>query len=164
MNQANSLVTTGHDVEIASVLRHCDEPRFPLDPRVRITALIYRRPDDGRTDPATAAGGPKATRSTRRYAALARARPELVPADCPTGPADVLTDGREGLLVPAEDTEALAGALSRLMGDRALREKLGSAAAQTARGYAPGVVHPQWESLFSELLTRRSGGSDRGRR
>ncbi|AXK37865.1 glycosyltransferase family 4 protein [Streptomyces armeniacus] len=94
--------------------------------------------------------------------AMAHALP-VVGFDCPTGPSDVLTDGQEGILVPAEDTEALAGALSRLMGDRELREKLGTAALRTAQDYAPAEVHPQWESLFSELLTGRSGGSERGR-
>src|SRR5690606_10968225 len=38
----------------------------------------------------------------------------VVSFDCPTGPADVLTDGKEGLLVPPEDVDGLARAMSRL--------------------------------------------------
>ncbi|MGW7355085.1 glycosyltransferase family 4 protein, partial [Streptomyces sp. NPDC054784] len=87
----------------------------------------------------------------------------VVGFDCPTGPSDVLTDGREGILVPPEDVEALAGAMSRLMGDRALREKLGAAALRTARDYSPAEVHPRWESLFSELLGAAPGGTERER-
>ncbi|MEV0590153.1 glycosyltransferase family 4 protein [Nonomuraea cavernae] len=74
--------------------------------------------------------------------------------DCPTGPADVLTPEVDGLLVPPEDVDGLASALDRLMGDRALRLRIGAAAAQTARNYAPDVIMPVWEDLFSELLAR----------
>lgn len=84
--------------------------------------------------------------------AMAHALP-VVSFDCPTGPADVLTDGKEGILVPPEDTEGLADALCRIMDDQALREKMGTAALQTAHDYAPAAVHPQWESLFTELLS-----------
>ncbi|MFI6787509.1 glycosyltransferase family 4 protein [Nonomuraea sp. NPDC050383] len=72
--------------------------------------------------------------------------------DCPTGPGDVVTPGVDGLLVPPEDTGALAAALDRLMGDRELRLRIGERAARTARGYAPEAVMPLWEDLFSELM------------
>lgn len=75
----------------------------------------------------------------------------VVSFDCPTGPGDVLTDGREGILVPPEDTDALADALCRLMADEALRRKMGAAALETAHDYSPATVHPQWEKLFTEL-------------
>ncbi|GAA1510888.1 hypothetical protein GCM10009677_49740 [Sphaerisporangium rubeum] len=76
--------------------------------------------------------------------------------DCPTGPADVLTHERNGLLVPPGDIDALAKALNRLIADRDLRIRLGTAAKQRARDYTPEVVMPQWESLFRELLERQS--------
>ncbi|GAA0944667.1 glycosyltransferase family 4 protein [Nonomuraea longicatena] len=72
--------------------------------------------------------------------------------DCPTGPAEVLTDGSDGLLVPPEDVSGLAAALERLMGDVSLRSRMGTAAAETARSYAPDRVMPLWEDLFAELL------------
>ncbi len=77
----------------------------------------------------------------------------VVSFDCPTGPADVLTDGKEGALVPAGDVDALADALCRLMDDKALREKMGTAALQTSHDYSPAAVHPQWEKLFTDLLS-----------
>jgi glycosyltransferase involved in cell wall biosynthesis len=73
--------------------------------------------------------------------------------DCPTGPADVLTEGVDGLLVPPRDVDALAAALNRLVADRELRLRMGAAAAQTARGYSPEVVMPLWERLFADLLS-----------
>ncbi|MYX31020.1 glycosyltransferase [Streptomyces sp. SID8381] len=42
-NQANAMVERGHDVEIATMLRYHDEPPFPLDPRVKVTALVDNR-------------------------------------------------------------------------------------------------------------------------
>ncbi|MFI6507814.1 glycosyltransferase family 4 protein [Streptosporangium sp. NPDC050855] len=83
----------------------------------------------------------------------------VVAFDCPTGPADVLTPGVDGLLVPARDVDALAEAMIRLIEDPGLRRRMGAAAAVTAREYAPEAVMPLWEDLFSELLERRRGES-----
>ncbi|GAA3097250.1 glycosyltransferase family 4 protein [Nonomuraea salmonea] len=77
----------------------------------------------------------------------------IVAFDCPTGPADVLTPGKDGILVPPRDVDALARSLSQVMGDRDLRVRLGAAAAQTAHGYTPEVVMPLWEKLFAALAT-----------
>ncbi|MFI7229944.1 glycosyltransferase family 4 protein [Nonomuraea angiospora] len=76
----------------------------------------------------------------------------VVAFDCPTGPRDVLTDGVDGVLVPPRDVDALAAALSRVMGDRELRVRMGKAAHKASRAYAPELVMPLWEDLFSELL------------
>ncbi|MFC6083191.1 glycosyltransferase family 4 protein [Sphaerisporangium aureirubrum] len=75
--------------------------------------------------------------------------------DCPTGPADVLTHERNGLLVPPGDIDALAAALNRLIADRDLRVRLGTAARTRARDYTPEVVMPRWESLFQGLAETR---------
>ncbi|KAB8195918.1 glycosyltransferase [Nonomuraea phyllanthi] len=79
----------------------------------------------------------------------------LAAFDCPTGPADLLTPGKDGLLVPPRDVDALAEALARLMGDRELRLRLGAAAAETAHNYTPEVVMPMWEDLFASLTAGR---------
>ena len=81
----------------------------------------------------------------------------IVAFDCPTGPGDVLTDGSDGVLVPAEDVDALAAALNRLIADRDLRLRMGAAAAVTAMEYAPENVMPQWDALFSELRGAKTG-------
>jgi glycosyltransferase involved in cell wall biosynthesis len=76
----------------------------------------------------------------------------VVAFDCPTGPRDVLTDGVNGVLVPPRDVDALAAALNRVIADRKLRARMGKAAAKSSRAYAPELVMPLWEDLFSELL------------
>ncbi|GAA5060808.1 glycosyltransferase involved in cell wall biosynthesis [Thermocatellispora tengchongensis] len=86
--------------------------------------------------------------------AMSHALP-IVSFDCPTGPADVITHGVDGLLVPPEDVAGLTAALNQLIGDRDARLRMGAAAAKTVLDYAPDAVMPRWESLFRELLSRR---------
>ncbi|MFF6994569.1 glycosyltransferase family 4 protein [Streptomyces sp. NPDC008313] len=90
----------------------------------------------------------------------------VVGFDCPTGPADVLTHGVDGLLVPPEDPDALADAMSRLMGDGKLRADMGAAAVLTAASYGPDAVRPRWEDLFTGLdaQRQRTPGAARGQR
>lgn len=83
--------------------------------------------------------------------AMSHALP-VVSFDCPTGPADVITDGVDGLLVPPEDIDALAAAMLRLVGDERLRASMGAAALRTAAGFGPDAVHPLWAALFTGLL------------
>ena len=75
----------------------------------------------------------------------------VVSFDCPHGPADILTRGRDGLLVPPQDVDALARALDALMGDEERRRALGAAAQRTAARYAPAAVGARWTTLLNEL-------------
>src|SRR5213078_2680039 len=59
----------------------------------------------------------------------------VVSFDCPRGPAEIIADGRDGVLVPELDVTALGGAISELAGDPARRAALGAAAVETARRY-----------------------------
>ncbi|RKN43859.1 glycosyltransferase family 4 protein [Streptomyces hoynatensis] len=75
----------------------------------------------------------------------------VVSFDCPTGPADVLTDGKEGLLVPPGDVDALAAAMGKLMADEGLRAQYGDAALATVQAYSPEAVRDRWLELFRSL-------------
>ncbi|MBA9001218.1 glycosyltransferase family 4 protein [Thermomonospora cellulosilytica] len=76
--------------------------------------------------------------------------------DCPTGPREIIRDGDNGLLVPPEDAGALGAALCRLIEDRGLRRRLGTAAVGTAAEYGPAQIRARWETLFTELLNARA--------
>jgi glycosyltransferase involved in cell wall biosynthesis len=80
----------------------------------------------------------------------------VVAFDCPTGPADIVDDHRNGLLVPAEDIEALAHAIREIVEDEELRRRAAAAAIETAQEYTIEAIGPQWEALFAELVSRRS--------
>ncbi|MFF4521932.1 glycosyltransferase family 4 protein [Streptomyces bluensis] len=97
--------------------------------------------------------------------AMSHALP-VVSFDCPTGPADVLTHGVDGLLVPPEDPDALADSMAKLMADEKLRADMGVAAVLTASSYGPDAVHPRWEALFTDLHGQRhpSGAAAKGQR
>ena len=58
---------------------------------------------------------------------------------------DLVRDGESGLLVQAEDAEALAGALTRVLSDRALAERLGAGARASA---------PEWTQTPEEWAAR----------
>jgi glycosyltransferase involved in cell wall biosynthesis len=60
------------------------------------------------------------------------------------GVGEVVHDGVNGLLVPAGDTDALAGAVRRYFSDAGLRERLRAQAAASVDAYSP-------ERLFGEL-------------
>lgn len=47
INQANAMAAAGHDVRIASAVRHRATPQFPVDPRVQVVPIT-----DGRGKPA----------------------------------------------------------------------------------------------------------------
>jgi GalNAc-alpha-(1->4)-GalNAc-alpha-(1->3)-diNAcBac-PP-undecaprenol alpha-1,4-N-acetyl-D-galactosaminyltransferase len=71
----------------------------------------------------------------------------VVAADCPSGPREILRDGRYGLLVPCEDPQALAGAVLALEHDETLRARLRREAPEAVDRYRLPAVVSQWESL-----------------
>jgi glycosyltransferase involved in cell wall biosynthesis len=72
----------------------------------------------------------------------------VVACDCESGPADAITQGRDGLLVPVGDVPALATALARIMDDPGERTRLGRNAAAIASKLGPEPVLAKWEALL----------------
>lgn len=71
------------------------------------------------------------------------------------GNPDMVTHGQTGLLVPAQDPEALAGAMQRLIGDPALRERMGQAARAQVQAFQAGSVIPRIEAVYRRLVQAR---------
>jgi glycosyltransferase involved in cell wall biosynthesis len=85
----------------------------------------------------------------------------VVAFDCPRGPADIVTPGHDGLLVPAQDVEGLTAALERLMTDPARRRAYGEAALGTAQAYLPAEIGARWEALLEEVAVSPASGRSR---
>jgi Glycosyltransferase len=85
-----------------------------------------------------------------------------VSTDCPSGPAEIVRHGENGLLVANGDAEALAEALERLVRDEGLRLALGRRAAELANALSEDRVMERWETLAREVVGRRerSASSD----
>lgn len=75
------------------------------------------------------------------------------------GPEQIITDGKDGLLVPARSPEALAAGIRRYAEDPALRERMAAAASETVR--ARFSVHSMldgYERVYERATTRARRG------
>ena len=72
----------------------------------------------------------------------------VVSFDCPCGPSDIVRDEIDGLLVPAEDTRALALAIMRLINNEQERRLMGLRALEDRRFELAGIVQA-WEQLLA---------------
>ena len=75
----------------------------------------------------------------------------IVSFACKCGPADVVTDGVDGFLVPEGDVESLASKLTTVIEDDALRQQMGRAARIASERYAEDVVMKKWIELFERV-------------
>ena len=76
----------------------------------------------------------------------------VVAFDCPTGPADIVDDHRNGLLVPPRDVERLTAAMLEMVGDEGLRRRCAAAAVETARDYTMAAIGPKWDEMMQALV------------
>lgn len=74
----------------------------------------------------------------------------VIAFDCPSGPADIVRDGVDGRLVPAEDVDALAAALHELTGDAALRGAFGARAIEVATRFSLERIAAIWERVLED--------------
>lgn len=76
----------------------------------------------------------------------------VVATDCPCGgPAELITNGENGMLVPVGDAYALADALRKILNDCEFADKLRENAYNSARAFAPDKVNAAWEKYLTSL-------------
>jgi glycosyltransferase involved in cell wall biosynthesis len=76
---------------------------------------------------------------------------------CPQGPIEIIQDGVDGVLVPPEDTLALATGICSLIENPQRRAELGAAAHRSVDRYSTEAVDERWEQLIEELTARPPG-------
>ena len=67
---------------------------------------------------------------------------------------ELIQDGLNGFLCE-EGPEDLAAKLDRLMGDRALRVRMGQAARESMKQYAPEAIWDAWEKLLEDIAAKK---------
>ncbi len=75
----------------------------------------------------------------------------VVAFDCPHGPADIIEDGRTGVLVPPLDGDALAAALDRVLGDGEFAQRLRAAGRPAAMRFSAPAIARAYAGLFDDL-------------
>ena len=82
----------------------------------------------------------------------------VIATDCRSGPREIIRDGVDGVLVPPEDTEALADAMARLMSDESKRKRLASRAVETNERFGVDRITGMWEDLLWTVVQDHHSG------
>ncbi len=72
----------------------------------------------------------------------------VVSTDCPTGPRELLSDAESGLLVPVDDVDSMAEAISRVLLDPVLAARMRVAGRASVGRFALENVTLLWESVL----------------
>lgn len=81
-----------------------------------------------------------------------------ISTDCPSGPAEIIDDGKNGVLVPPDDEMALARAMGNLMGDDSLRRSLAEKGRDLVEVMSAEYVMRQWDCLLDAVVDRNGRG------
>lgn len=76
----------------------------------------------------------------------------VISFDCPSGPREIITDGRDGLLIEAGNVQALQEAMQALMGDSDRRRQLAGNAPQVLERFSEQRIKGQWLSLIEDVM------------
>lgn len=74
---------------------------------------------------------------------------------CPCGPKDIITDGKDGFLVPLNDEKTMAEKICFLIEHPDVRAEMGKAALLKAEKYSIDKIVPMWMDLFNRLLEEK---------
>lgn len=77
-----------------------------------------------------------------------------ISTDCPCGgPADLIENGKNGLLIPVDGAEELKAQIIRLMDDDKERERLGNEAEKISEILNPKVVNKAWMEYLESFMS-----------
>jgi glycosyltransferase involved in cell wall biosynthesis len=78
----------------------------------------------------------------------------VISTDCPSGPREILQDGRNGILTPVGDNEGMANAIVTLLREAALRRSYVNNGLERVEEFNPVRIVQQFEDLFLQLVPR----------
>ena len=77
----------------------------------------------------------------------------VVSYDSPYGPASIISDGKDGYVIPMHDIQAFANRLCQLMGNEELRKEMGKRAIVSSQRFSADKIMPMWKELFEKLTS-----------
>ena len=73
----------------------------------------------------------------------------VVSTDCPPGgPRSLIENGKNGYLVPVNDSEKMAEKINYLIENKSIREKMGKEAERVRKKYSAEIIATQWERVI----------------
>jgi glycosyltransferase involved in cell wall biosynthesis len=75
----------------------------------------------------------------------------VVSVDCPSGPSEILENGRDGVLVAPNSPEQLARALERVLNDAEERERLSRVACERSRDFDLPSAIGRWATMLENI-------------
>lgn len=78
----------------------------------------------------------------------------VVATDCPYGPAEIITPGVNGLLVPPADSPALSAAILQVLENPELGQQLAQGGEKRASDFQAVAIAAQYGQLFQQLVNR----------
>lgn len=72
----------------------------------------------------------------------------IIATDCPTGPREILDNGKAGVLVPTGDANAMAEAMHRILDDKTLTLSISNEALRHANTFSLGKTMNEFEKLL----------------
>ena len=75
----------------------------------------------------------------------------VIAADCEAGPSEIVENGKNGLLVPVDDEEALKVAMGKLFYDRELYKRLKRNTRKSVGRFDVKNIVNKWLNLFEEI-------------
>ena len=71
--------------------------------------------------------------------------------DCPTGPRNIINDGKDGYLIENRNTEQFIKKLDDLMNNNEMRWKMGDNAFENSKRFDVETITEKWIKLFNEI-------------
>lgn len=84
-----------------------------------------------------------------------------ISTDCPCGgPADIISDGENGILIPMgsdeEVEDSLVSALDKVMSDESLARRLSENALSVREKYSPARINALWKDYFEKIMSEET--------
>ena len=76
----------------------------------------------------------------------------VVSFDCPYGPADIISDGVDGFLIPDRDISLFTDKVCMLIEDSSLRKAMGKAGTLSSQRFSANRIMPGWKCFFDQIV------------